>query len=212
MQRTGTTSTGKFFRDLGLKSAGWNEDKKNNWSGAFHDGDLESIFASDDFLKSDAFEDSPWFGSNLYRVLYHRFPGSKFILLERDPDAWLRSMVSHSGGSILGRSRTHCRIYRRELEYYSLLNSEDFDETIENTIGSQKKMKILDCPGQYKEIYKLHSIEVKDFFARLDPSALFVGRLEDPEKWKKLGTFLNKTVPSEYNSHENASRKSGQSS
>jgi hypothetical protein len=59
MQRTGTTSVGKFFRDFGFRWAGWPADEKNDWSMSCYEGDCEVIFRSEDFIKADAFEDSP---------------------------------------------------------------------------------------------------------------------------------------------------------
>jgi hypothetical protein len=123
MQRTGTTSVGKFFRDFGFRWAGWPADEKNDWSGAWYEGDYNRIFSSRDFRAANAFEDSPWFIPDFYKVLFQRFPNAKFILFTRDPDAWFESMVKHSGGNIIGRSKIHCKVYRREQEYFDLLHS-----------------------------------------------------------------------------------------
>lgn len=207
MQRTGTTSVGKFFRDFGFRWAGWEADLKNNWSGDWHEGAYENIFNSPDFINANAFEDSPWFLPDFYKILYNRFPNAKFILFTRDPEAWFRSMVSHSGGNIIGGARGHCKVYRRELEYYDLLHSGKINEEIENSPSIEKEMKIIGHADHYKEVYRLHSIEVKDFFRRHKPEALFVGELEDTEKWIKLGEFLGVDVPTDYTSHENATNK-----
>ena len=123
MQRTGTTSVGKFFRDFGFRWAGWPSDQKNNWSDRWYDGAYEDIFSSEDFVNANAYENSPWWLPDFYKVLYQRFSNAKFILFTRDPDAWFASMLSHSGGEIIGKSKIHCKVYRRELEYFDLLNS-----------------------------------------------------------------------------------------
>lgn len=206
MQRTGTTSVGKFFRDFGFKWAGWPADEKNNWSDAWYEGNYENIFSSADFRSANAFEDSPWFAPDFYKILFNRFPNSKYILFTRDPDAWFQSMLNHSGGDVIGSTRGHCKVYRRELEYFDLLHSGVIDESVENQISSKKKMKITGHAEHYKEIYRLHNTEVQDFFHRHDPKILHVGRLEDPDKWKKLGDFLGITVPDNYMNHENASK------
>jgi hypothetical protein len=205
MQRTGTTSVGRFFRDFDFRWAGWPADEKNDWSGSWFEGDYEAIFSSLDFRRSNAFEDSPWFLPGFYKILFHRFPQAKFILFTRDPDAWFQSMVKHSGGNILGRSRIHCKIYRRELEYFELLQSGKIDEESENQIHSEKVMKLAGHGEHYKDIYRLHNLEVQDFFRRRAPAALHVGSLEDPDMWQKLGKFLGVEVPDGYQSHENAS-------
>lgn len=205
MQRTGTTSVGKFFRDFGFRWAGWTTDERNDWSGAWYEGDYEKIFSSIDFKTASAFEDSPWFMPGFYRVLFNRFPGAKFILLTRDPDDWFQSMVRHSGGNVVGRSRIHCKIYRREQEYFDLVRSGAIDELSENQIHSEKVMKLTGQAEHYKAVYRLHSIEVQDFFGRHAPESLHVGELEDPDKWQKLGKFLGIEVPADYQSHEKSS-------
>jgi len=48
-------------------------------------------------------------------------------------------MVRHSGGDIIGSSRIHCKIYRRELEYFEFLHSGVIDEHAENQIHSEKR-------------------------------------------------------------------------
>ncbi len=205
MQRTGTTSVGKFFRDFGFRWAGWPADEKNDWSGSWFEGDYEAIFSSSDFRKSNAFEDSPWFLPGFYKILFNRFPKAKFILFTRDPDAWFQSMVKHSGGDAIGRISIHCKVYRRELEYFEMLYSEKIDEKTENQSHSEKMMKLEGHAEHYKNVYRLHNIEVQDFFRRHSPGSLHVGSLEDPSKWRKLGKFLGVDVPEAYTSHENAS-------
>ena len=203
MQRSGTTSVGKFFRDHGYRWSGWPSDKKNMWSRSRLEGNYEKIFRSLDFRASNAFEDSPWWGPEFYKVLYHRFPNSKFILMERDEDAWYKSMCSLFGGDIIGTALNHCKIYRREDEYYDLLDRGMINEISENTHGTRKIMKLTDKGQHYKALYKLHNREVKDFFKRHDETRLFVCNLEDPAKWQKLGEFLRIDVESSYDSHEN---------
>jgi len=205
MQRTGTTSVGKFFRDFGYQWAGWPQDAKNDWSGSWYDCDYEKIFSSQDFQSSNAFEDSPWFLPDFYKILFWRFPKAKFILFTRDSDAWFESMVRHSEGNVIGRTKIHCKIYRRELEYFDLLHSGVIDEKVENQRQSEKTMKIVEHSGHYKDIYRLHNTEIADFFRRHAPEALHIGRLEDPDKWLKLGKFLGVEVPENYESQENKS-------
>lgn len=206
MQRTGTTSVGNFFRDFGFRCAGWPADARNNWSSLWHEGNYERIFSSKDFRAANAFEDSPWWLPDFYKVLFHRFPNSKFVLFRRDPDKWFQSMIKHSDGNIIGSTRIHCRIYRREMEYYRLLGDSNFNGDLENRIIGEKTMKLIGHEDHYKEIYQLHNIEVQDFFQRHNPESLHVGRLEDPDKWLKLGGFLDVDVPKDYDSRENISR------
>lgn len=206
MQRTGTTSVGRFFRDFGYKWAGWPADEKNDWSASWCQGDYEKIFTSADFRSATAYEDSPWWFPDFYRILFHRFPGSRFILFIRDPDAWFRSMVKHSGNNIIGRAEIHCKAYRRELEYLELLHGGVIDEQVENRMWTEKTMKLEGFADHYKAVYRRHNLEVQEFFRKHAPEALHVGQLEDPLKWVKLGKFLGVAVPSGYEYHENISK------
>ena len=116
-------------------------------------------------------------------------------------------MVSHSNGNIIGRTRIHARIYRRELEYFKLLHSGQLVEEQDNRIFSEKTMKLTDSANHYKEIYRLHTLNVQSFFRRHAPERLHVGTLEDPDKWQKLGKFLGVEVTSDYEVHENSSQR-----
>ena len=202
-QRTGTTSVGEFFRMFGYASRGWPECDKNNWGQLWYDGDYGSIFSSTDFLSGQVFEDSPWWHPEFYKVLFHRFPHSKFILLTRDPNKWFASMLSHFSGKIIGDERRHCKVYRRELELYSLLESNPNSFSSKNR--DSKQMLLNEKEKHYKEIYKLHNREVVDFFERVSPHSLFTCRLEDPYKWQKLGQFCGINVPLDLEVHKNKS-------
>ena len=205
IQKTGTTSVGKFFRDFEYKWAGWPASIKNDWMKLWFDGDYESIFNSLDFKKHNAYEDSPWFYPGFYKILYHRFPDAKFILFTRDQDEWFRSMMSHSGGSILGRTRIHSKVYRRELEFFDLYSAGLINEESEMPDYKERVMKLLDQKKNYMQLYKLHTLEVIDFFERTSPDSLFVCGLADEKKWQKLGVFLGINVPENYECHENSS-------
>lgn len=203
MQKTGTTSVGQFFRDFGFRWAGWPADEAYNWSWACYEGNYEVIFRSKAFRHANAFEDSPWFYPGFYRILYHRFPGSRFVLFERDATAWFQSLSDHAAGTVVGRTKSHCKIYRREVEYFDRVDRAILDEAIENELYSAKTMTLLDMEDHYKSIYSLHNREVKDFFQRNNPDALFHGHLDDPLKWVKLGRFLGVDVQDDYDAHAN---------
>ena len=205
MQRTGTTSVGKFLREFGYRCVGWSISEKNDWSGAWYNGDYESIFSSIDFRLANAYEDNPWWYPGFYGLLYRQFPGSKFILLERDPDTWFKSMVKHSRGNTLGRTKIHCKVYNRETEYRELLKHDDFDERRENQLGTEKTMKLTGRDEHYKAIYRNYNSAVKAFFKQQAPEALYADRLDNPNKWRNLGEFLGITVSPDYARHENRS-------
>jgi hypothetical protein len=202
MQRNGTTSVGKFFRDFGFRWAGWPADRDNGWSDAWYRGDFERIFLSPDFQQANAFEDSPWWLPDFYKVLFHRFPGSKFILMTRDPDAWFRSMLAHSDGNAIGDNRAHSKVYRREPEFFESLKLGLIDDLPDD---SGRMMTMIGHAEHYKNVYRLHNTEVVDFFSRFAPLDLYHGDLEDPLKWQRLGAFLGVEVPETYQCLLNAS-------
>lgn len=90
-QKTGTTSLKAAFESIGYRVAGPN---------GTHDpqiGDHVYDLAARLVPKYEVFQDNPW--PLLYQWLDEKYPGSKFILTVRDPDKWLKSVVSHFGGT-----------------------------------------------------------------------------------------------------------------
>ncbi len=204
MQRSGTTSVGVFFKKFGYAVADWPTSRRNKWSYFWEQGNMEAIFNSEDFKKNQVFEDDPWWLPEFYKVLYHRFPGSKFILFTRDKDAWFDSMVSHSKGKVLGNTKRHCKIYRREDDFYRLKESQGLDDYNEKKIDN-----LLSLEGHrehYTSIYHRRNEEIKEFFSDKDSSCFFICTLEDPEKWKKLGAFMEIEIPEGFDVHANKSK------
>ncbi|MFT4850359.1 MAG: hypothetical protein ACI83B_002916 [Sediminicola sp.] len=206
MQRSGTTSVGDFFEQFGYPVARNSYSRQNSWGESWFNGDFESIFKSKDFKSFQVFEDSPWWFTDFYKVLYHRFPNSKFVLFTRDSDSWFKSMVSHSNGQTLGNTKVHCKVYRREKEYNHKL---DTDPSFK---PSNKIDNLLTLDGHrehYKEIYDLRNREIIDFFNENDSSRLIVCDLRDSNKWKRLGEFFGIEVPADakYHSHNSLKNK-----
>lgn len=204
-QRTGTTSVGQFFKDFGYKVAGYDKKRSTHWSYLRFIGDYDSIFNSTEYKKYQVFEDNPWWEGDFYKVLYHKFPKAKFILFTRDADKWFESMVSHSNGKTLGNTFRHSKIYRRELEYYNYFPDKNNYRTIkemDNLLELNESHK-----QHYKDLYNLRNKEVVEFFKTMNPNALFIGQLEDSDKWFKLGDFFDIDVPLGYEVHMNKSEK-----
>jgi len=203
-QRTGTTSVGKFFKHFGYKVADWSISNKNKWSYYWENGDFETIFNSKDFKNNQVFEDDPWWLPEFYKVLYHRFPNTKFILFTRDSEKWFNSMLNHSGGLILGNTKRHCKVYRREKDYYNLLNEKE-----RLTYNEKQIDNLLSLEGykeHYIKLYELRNREIIDFFNKINPNSLFTCQLEDDNKWRKLGEFMNIEIPQNFSVHANKSK------
>lgn len=204
MQRTGTTSVGDFFEYFGFKRAGWSVTLKNNWGRLSFDGDYEAIFNSKEFKNNQVFEDGPWSIGHFYKVLHHRFPNAKFILFTRDEDKWFDSMKNHSKGKTLGNTFRHCNYYFRETEYYNFIseNHNYLNDKIDNLLEINEKFR-----DHYKQIYINRNRQVVDFFnSRKNIKNNFIHlKLEDHQKWNKLGEFFDINVPENFIMHSNKS-------
>ncbi len=202
IQRTGTTSTGQFFKDHDYKVATWGTSSKNNWGLKYFSGDYNGILKSRAFKANQVFEDGPWWVGDFYKYLYHLFPYSKFILLERDPDKWFDSMVSHSKGKTLGNAYRHCIIYGRENEVSNneIVCKDAYSASINNLLELNEEHR-----DHYKRIYVNKNRAVKLFFEFHDPNRLFTCRLEDPNLWQKMGRYFNIDVEDNYRVHSNRS-------
>ena len=204
MQKTGTTSVGVFFKQLGYNVADWSISHKNNWAYYWENGDFETIFRSKDFIDNQVVEDAPWWAPECYKVLYHRVPTAKFILFTRNSDQWFNSMLNHNDGKTLGNTKRHCKVYRRENDFYSLVNAQELD-----MYNEKEKDNLLSLEGydeHYKKIYEIRNNEVVNFFKKRPPESLFNCTLEDPLKWIKLSTFMQIKIKKGLEVHANKSK------
>lgn len=186
MQRTGTSSIGDFLEQFGLSRVGSQISNKSRWPHHWLAGNFDAILDDPQFIEADVLEDDPWWFPEFYKFAYHKFPGSRFILLERDSDSWFRSMISHSNGYSLGNTKIHAKIYRREPEYHWLL-----DNVPKFGSNRTQEMILFDKPQHYMDVYKLHNREVKSFFGAVAPNQFFTANLADKELWKNLTVWLN---------------------
>ncbi len=202
-QRTGTTSVGVFFHEHGYTVGTYGTSRKNDWTYSWFKGDYEKIFRSFDFKSRQVFEDDPWWCLNFYKVLFHRFPNSKFILLERDSDKWFDSMVKHSKGKTLGNAYRHSKLYRREHEFYA--SNFDIDNLYKTNIDNRLPLDE-SHREHYKSLYELRIREVKEFFEQFGAERLICSTLESPNKWTDIGTFIGFKVSPDYEAHANKSK------
>jgi len=204
MQRSGTTSVGNFFKHFDYPTAGYNVKRSSLWSKYYYNGDFESIFTDKEFLSYQVFEDNPWWSPDFYKVLYHRFPDAKFVLMIRNSDDWFKSMVSHSGGKTLGNTKRHCNIYRREQEFYERLDNDFNFKPLNDIVDNLLTLEGLE--EHYKSIYDIHNREVIEFFNDKKNNPLFYCDLYDNRKWQKLGNFLGHDVQDNFDIHSNKSK------
>ena len=199
MQKTGTTSVGDFFEHFGYPTARWHNSHRNSWSKLWFQGNYEEIFSSLEFRSFQVFEDTPWWFPEFYKVLYHRFPKSKFILFTRDSDDWFKSMKKSFHGDTTEILQIHAKIYRREDEFYKIID--DHPDT--SSIDWSRHLTLEGMANHYKSIYETRNREVIDFFKQHGPRSLFHCNLYDKNKWFKLGDFLGIDVPKNFRMHSN---------
>ena len=172
VSKTGTTSLGRAYEILGFRDKGVSKiiTKKFYKSEPY---DYNILFEVID--RYGAFQDSPWHNCD-YKILDKRYPGSKFILLERDDKSWIRS-----------------------LEYWSspILN-EDWetwlDEYDRNTIDERWKTDRDNLIKEKLDWKHLKYRGIKEYFKNRQ-NDLLVMNICDGEGWEKLCSFLNKPVP-----------------
>lgn len=93
-QKTGTTTLGVIFDRLGYRTAGYHQfrDFARREGVTLEEIEAEALRIA---TRYDAAKDTPW--PVLYQSLDRAFPGSKFIHVTRDPEAWIESALKDFG-------------------------------------------------------------------------------------------------------------------
>ena len=157
-QKTGTSSLGRALEHLGYRvvSGGLNVGRPIS-----EDAILKNVART--LENYDAVEDTPW--PLIYRQLDSMAPGSKFVLTVRDPDSWLKSILSHFAEISLPM---HEWIYGHACP----TGHED----------------------DYLEKYLRHNEDVETYFADR-PGDFLVMDFEKGDGWEVLCDFLGKPAP-----------------
>jgi hypothetical protein len=163
--KTGTSTLGLALIRLGYSVVGCRLDMVH----PLRRGDLEAVL--DVAGQFDAVQDVPW--AALYRELDERYPGSRFILTERDDDSWLRSARRHFKNTEIA---LHEWLYGRG-----------------RLIGNEKL---------YLDRYRRHNSEVREYFAGR-PDEFLVMNLAEGDGWAVLCGFLGYPVPQQLFPHAN---------
>lgn len=163
LPKTGTTSLQTAYKILGYRNKTWAPKLYERWK---NEG-IECLFSV--IEKFDAFEDGPWHNCD-YKILDQRYPNSKFIILERNNDDWIRSKEKHESPLY--------NINKIDPEFL-------FNEWITDRENYIKKAL------QHKETkYK----EIKEYFKNR-PNDLLVMNICEGEGWEKLCPFLGVPIP-----------------
>lgn len=95
-QKTGTSSLGLALEKLGYRVASYDQFRGLLDVAPADMGPAIRNRAQELLEHYDAFKDTPW--PILFRELDEWLPGAKFILVTRDADRWIRSVVTDFGG------------------------------------------------------------------------------------------------------------------
>lgn len=163
--KTGTTTLGLALLELGYSVLGARLDLYKQLQA----GDVRSVLdIAGDF---DALQDVPW--AALFRELDERYPGSRFILLEREPESWLRSAKRHFSDTYIP---LHEWLYGKGV----LEGNEDL----------------------YRKRYEEHNQLVKEYFTNRSEDLLIMN-LQEEDDWEKLCKFLDCDIPKKKFPHSN---------
>ncbi len=163
--KTGTTSLKAALEQLGYRVTGPN--------GQYDPEIARNVLemANELVPQFDAFQDNPW--PVIYKEMDAAYPGSKFILLLRDTDAWIASQVHHFGSD--------------ETPMRQWIYGAGCPQGNEDT---------------YVQRFESHTDEVLAHFAER-PEDLLIMDLGAGDGWEKLCPFLGKDVPAAPFPHAN---------
>lgn len=165
--KTGTTSLAVALKTLGYRVTGPN---------GVYDSNIERNVLPLAFAlveEYDAFQDNPW--PVIYKDLDLKFPGSRFILMLRSPESWIRSQVRH-----FGRENTPMR------KWIYGVGCPEGNEDI------------------YVRRFEDHNEEVRSYFENR-PRDLLILDLSKGDGWEKLCPFLDADSPGGAFPHANKS-------
>jgi len=161
--KTGTTSLYAALTTLDYKVCGT---IGHHWT-AQQLSENGATLCIDTAMKFDAAEDMPW--PHFFRDLDNAFPGSKFILTLRKPEAWFASIDKHFG------------------EAATELNAFAYGRDFVPARGHK---------AHWVKTYEAHNNLVREYFQDR-PNDLLEMTLGDGDGWGKLCPFLGQENPDE---------------
>ncbi len=166
--KTGTTSLGRALRALGYRvHKGFSFNMQGKHVVIPEPITLEKLraVALPMVRYYSAFEDNPW--PLLFKDLDAAYPGSRFILTDRDPERWYRSA-----------SRFHDGPHSPMLDF----------------IYGQKNFEISENRAAALSRFNAHNEGVRTYF-KDRPDDLLCWDLESEPSWERLCSFLDLPVP-----------------
>jgi hypothetical protein len=156
--------------------------------------------------------------SIVYKFLDFRWPGSKFILTERDEDSWIASTAAHRKHFVGDFANKMADWRKRTPEpsressaesvraFAQLLDDSpvERDRTVELILTQMSLYETVDFDeAKFRAGYRRFHADVARYFADR-PNDLLRIRICDGEGWEKLAPFLGKPIPGAPFPHEYA--------
>ena len=163
--KTGTSSLGHALVQLGYSVLGCRLDMVH----PLRQGDLDAVLGLAG--QFDALQDVPW--AALYRELDQAFPGSRFILTEREEQSWFRSALRHFDSADIS---LHAWLYGK------------------GVMRSNEQL--------YLDRYCQHNLQVKAYFADRQKDFIVLD-LARGDGWSELCGFLGEPLPNQPFPHAN---------
>lgn len=162
--KTGTTTLGKSMELLGYRNSSFN---KKVWSKYYKKGKIDKVLRYTS--KFDSFDDLPWLKTDMIPILDSKFPGSKFIYLEREKESWQKSMENWSL-KMTGAKRDGEKAYQKYIEHNSFVMNYFENFPPERFI----KLKINDPTGFKKLALFLGKPVIQDAFPVYNKTSDFI--------------------------------------
>jgi hypothetical protein len=163
--KTGTTTLGLALVQLGYSVVGCRLDMVH----PLRRGDLNAVL--DTAGEYDAVQDVPW--AALFKELDERYPGSRFILTQREESSWLKSARRHFGDAYVP---LHEWLYG------------------EGVLQGHETL--------YLERFRRHDREVREYFRGREEDLLIMD-LQAGDSWDALCGFLGHDRPNRLFPHAN---------
>lgn len=168
--RTGTRSMARALSILGYRSIHWQYTKRVlSYMGWIPIVDYRRL------NKYEAYGDIPI--ARVYKMLDRHFPQARFILTEREPEAWVNSLIRHVGNVQMHHRTDLVRKLYRQLYGVNI-----------NNIGNPCQRERL------YQAYEKHNSQVKKYFKK-KKGKLLVMNLPSGDGWEKLCPFLDRSHP-----------------
>jgi hypothetical protein len=179
MNKTGTTSLGRTFRELGFEVG--NQTKAERLLPEYRLGNFDAIIR---YTKSaQVFQDIPFSLPNTYRYLRETYPNAKFILTVRDnPEQWANSLKKfHSKVYGKGNAPTYEQLKNSSYVYrgFALDAMECLQVSKEDPY---EKTNLMRTYNKYNSDVEEHFMEFKGCFLKLN--------LSDKDSFQQFIDFL----------------------